>query len=626
MSAVAKVILTAQDLTGPAFRSASSGLEKFSDTAAMARNALATLGVGFSVAAVTGYVRNIATAGAETQRLATLVNTSAERFQAEAYAVRAAGIDQAKYADILKDVNEKVGQFMRGEGGEMAAFFENIAPKVGVTADQFRNLSGPDALQLYVNTLQKAGLSHTEMTSAMEDLASDSTLLLPLLRDNGKAMNDLAKEAQNVGAVLDNEAIKAAEKFNGELTKLEVTASSFGRSVAIPIVQGLNHVIDQFRLARQFSDGWLDSLSRTGTSNPEERIKSIGEKIKQLNKDLENPNLVGLPRSRTEQNLRAAEKDLRMLQEFRRPALVESVTYGPDDQRSNEARKLGLQAPTRVPKEEEESKKGSKKSKNGSSLKPPAPPKTDPLGDFIAGEQVQAAIQRDTEAAAAAKTLYETTRTGIEKLGAEEVKLQRLKDQNYISDDVYWRAREAAIDSYEASLEKAGQIVETNTDQATAQADRLGAAFAQTFDRMFTDGMKFGDLLKKLAFDAINIAFLTPATQRLGSGLASAATALFTSFDGGGYTGAGARSGGLDGRGGFMAMLHPQETVVDHTRGQSAGGSTIVQNISIDARGADAGVEQRIRAAMAQTKNETLAAVQARANRGGSFAAALGRA
>jgi len=40
------------------------------------------------------------------------------------------------------------------------------------------------------------------------------------------------------------------------------------------------------------------------------------------------------------------------------------------------------------------------------------------------------------------------------------------------------------------------------------------------------------------------------------------------SFNGGGYTGANPRSGGLDGQGGFLAMLHPQETVVDHTRGQ----------------------------------------------------------
>jgi len=105
------------------------------------------------------------------------------------------------------------------------------------------------------------------------------------------------------------------------------------------------------------------------------------------------------------------------------------------------------------------------------------------------------------------------------------------------------------------------------------------------------------------------------------------AVSSFFSFDGGGYTGAGARSGGIDGRGGFMAMLHPNETVLDHTRGQGAGGGTVIQQtISIDARGADAGVEQRIRAAMAQSKAETLAAVRAQANRGGSFASAVGRA
>lgn len=42
------------------------------------------------------------------------------------------------------------------------------------------------------------------------------------------------------------------------------------------------------------------------------------------------------------------------------------------------------------------------------------------------------------------------------------------------------------------------------------------------------------------------------------------------SFAGGGYTGSGPRAGGIDGRGGFMAMLHPQETVIDHTRGAAA--------------------------------------------------------
>lgn len=38
------------------------------------------------------------------------------------------------------------------------------------------------------------------------------------------------------------------------------------------------------------------------------------------------------------------------------------------------------------------------------------------------------------------------------------------------------------------------------------------------------------------------------------------------SMEGGGFTGYGPRSGGIDGRGGFPAILHPNETVIDHTR------------------------------------------------------------
>jgi hypothetical protein len=53
------------------------------------------------------------------------------------------------------------------------------------------------------------------------------------------------------------------------------------------------------------------------------------------------------------------------------------------------------------------------------------------------------------------------------------------------------------------------------------------------------------------------------------------------SFEGGGYTGSAPRSGGLDGRGGFMAMLHPRETVIDHTRARAGGGSSTPTSISI---------------------------------------------
>ena len=57
--------------------------------------------------------------------------------------------------------------------------------------------------------------------------------------------------------------------------------------------------------------------------------------------------------------------------------------------------------------------------------------------------------------------------------------------------------------------------------------------------------------------------------------------------EGGGFTGMGVRAGGIDGRGGFPAILHPNETVIDHTKGQGMG-ATVNFNIStVDAAGFD---------------------------------------
>jgi hypothetical protein len=56
------------------------------------------------------------------------------------------------------------------------------------------------------------------------------------------------------------------------------------------------------------------------------------------------------------------------------------------------------------------------------------------------------------------------------------------------------------------------------------------------------------------------------------------------SFEGGGFTGFGARAGGLDGKGGRLAMLHPNETVIDHTKGQGQG-ITIINNVDATGSG-----------------------------------------
>ena len=93
----------------------------------------------------------------------------------------------------------------------------------------------------------------------------------------------------------------------------------------------------------------------------------------------------------------------------------------------------------------------------------------------------------------------------------------------------------------------------------------------------------------------------------IAAGMGQVAQIKSQSFEGGGFTGNGARSGGLDGKGGFPAMLHPNESVIDHTKGQ-AGGITIINNV--DASGSGADVDMKIRSAMQQTSQQTILSIQ----------------
>ncbi|EAP75748.1 hypothetical protein [Roseovarius nubinhibens] len=153
---------------------------------------------------LTALTLSTARSAREISGLSKMAGAAPVQFQRWSAAAQSVGVEQDKLADILKDTQDRVGDFVATGGGPMADFFENIAPKVGVTAAEFQKLSGPDALQLYVSSLEKAGVSQQEMTFYMEAMASDATALVPLLQNNGAEMARLGERAEGLGAILDD--------------------------------------------------------------------------------------------------------------------------------------------------------------------------------------------------------------------------------------------------------------------------------------------------------------------------------------------------------------------------------------------------------------------------------------
>ena len=227
---------------------ASLGLDSSQFTAGLktARNSVRNFTTGVSgqfvaAAGVTGMAAMVGRAvdlGRELTDLSRIAGLSVEQFQELAFAAKTVGIDNSKLSDILKDMNDRVGDLLQTGGGPTVDFFEKIAPQVGVTAEQFRDLNSADALQLYVSSLEAANLSQADMTFYMEAIASDSTALIPLLAQGGDEFNRLAQEAHNASQVMSNETAESMrglgiemENINNRLSVIAANIAKFGLGI-----------------------------------------------------------------------------------------------------------------------------------------------------------------------------------------------------------------------------------------------------------------------------------------------------------------------------------------------------------------------------------------------------------
>lgn len=182
----------------------------------------------------------------EVKNLAALSNTSVDDFQRLAAGAKTVGIEQEKLSDIYKDMNDRVGEFLARGGGEMADFFKEIAPQVGVTAEMFAKLSGPQALQLYYSSLEKAGLSQQQMTTYMEAVADEATALIPLLKDNGQGFRVFGEQAEKAGRVLSQLEIDRLVEVRQSIVNLQGAFDGASRQLVSGMLPGMEGLADLF--------------------------------------------------------------------------------------------------------------------------------------------------------------------------------------------------------------------------------------------------------------------------------------------------------------------------------------------------------------------------------------------
>ena len=572
----------------------------------------------------------------EVQNLSNLTGLTTDNFQRLAYGAKSVGIDQEKLAAVIEDTNEKFGEYLSTGAGPLKDFFDVIAPKVGVTADNFRRLSGPEALQLYVSSLEKAGVNQQQMTFYMKALAGDATALIPLLQDNGKAMQEMGDKAEAAGAIMGQKALQDAKKYNEQLKELSDQATVTGRSIATDLFPALTNVLKITNDSLPTLKTYFGELAKFGGINPLSMLAGNFATIKSLMSETKapaikfdastgggrgfvNPSQNSIGVIETAADIAKAQKEeearLKKLASEKSKYASKAQSDAEKAKRDSEQQKKSvddyiksLSEQTSAFKEQSTEQKALSEIESGrfGKVLPAQKERILNAAQIVDADKKEIEFQKvltDSEEKRKklqedmieqGKSIYEQMRTPAEIYANQVMKINELYQAKAVSLETLERATQKYFDAYKAGADDQGEKIKTNTDLSRG----FESAISNTFMTAIRDGRNFGDLLVKLgediAYMILQQQIIAPVAKQIVAPIAKAGgnwLAGLLKFDGGGYTGTGTRSGGVDGKGGFYAVLHPDETVVDHTKGQrivSAGGQNVVVNQTYNfAGGAD---------------------------------------
>lgn len=192
-------------------------------------------------------------------------------------------------------------------------------------------------------------------------------------------------------------------------------------------------------------------------------------------------------------------------------------------------------------------------------------------------------------------SMINVTTDTIEELQIEQIKLNESIDQTPESMSNF-------LSEYNKIIEKSKEGIQVVKTFGETIEGKLTNAFTDFFDIASEGFGNFKNLatsiIRAIVAELVQLLIVQKAVGMIKSSIdafAFGATAKpgqllnlgNVGYEGGGYTGMGVRAGGIDGRGGFPAILHPNETVIDHTKGQGVGATVNFNITTVDAAGFD---------------------------------------
>ena len=125
-------------------------------------------------------------------------------------------------------------------------------------AEQFSTMSGTEVLQAMVTQMEQAGVSANQMSFALEGVASDTTDLIPLLKNGGDAMKTLTSEFADLNVTLSKTDIAKIKEVGKEFDKF---TDSFGQESRQLVAEYSEEIIKALNITAFLGEKTIDSFN-----------------------------------------------------------------------------------------------------------------------------------------------------------------------------------------------------------------------------------------------------------------------------------------------------------------------------------------------------------------------------
>ena len=568
-AATAKYVIRLEDKTKRAFKAIGRSLKSVT-------RSILSMKTGFiSAAGIAGigfFVKKSMDATDEMAKMSRAIGVSVEELSALRHAASLGGLastqldkavqklainmaDMSRGVGLAKDVFEKHNISVKDANGELRTVMDVMADVADVTAGM-------------TNATEKADLAY-------KLFGARGAKMINMLEGGSEAMHEAMKEAELLGLVMSSETAKGVEDANDSFTRLSAfMTSTFAQTVAAlaPAIRSMTDaLIDFITVKVKETDGGIAAIATSmantiiqATINILYSLEQTANGVIEFARKIKVALGFGSEVDELEQEL----EHLRSIQEdyFSKgfgaegDGILDFLTNLDTAYKKQVGTFMDLMTGTNKGSsffeqqmlEEINAVKAKLRELKGS--------------DDTRIELDFSGIVSGLEAAIVPITVFEDSLAAVIERGEEANDVV-----TNLTEPTRWKFAADAFKSYADSIKTETQQVAMVTTRLLGGAE--DAIMAMINGAKFSWKGLFRSIMNDLARIAVRKAIL------------GVATALF-SFNGGGYTGSGARTGGVDGKGGFPAILHPNETVIDHTKGQGTG--TTVAEINFNVQAIDA--------------------------------------